>query len=248
MRRGALLDLMLTNKEGLVGDVEVRASLGCSDHEMAGPQESQTLEVRDRAWSKEDSPSIEKDHLGKLDTYKSMGPDGMHPRVLRELADVIARSLSIIFERSWTTGEVPEDWRKANVTPDFKKDKKEAPGNYRRAVDIVYPNFSKAFDTVTHNILIGKLRKCGLDEKTVRWMENWLSGRAQRVVISGTESSWRLGADLLENRSEEKGMGVLVDNKLTMRQQCALVPKKANGLLGCIKKSVASRSITVIPE
>ena len=51
--------------------------------------------------------------------------------MLRELAEVIAEPLSIIFERSWTTGEVPEDWRIANVTPVFKKGKKEDPGNYR---------------------------------------------------------------------------------------------------------------------
>jgi len=44
---------------------------------------------------------------------------------------------------------------------------------------------------VSHKILLGKLRKCGLDEWTVRWIENWLNGRAQRVVISGAESSWR---------------------------------------------------------
>ncbi|GAB0209347.1 mitochondrial enolase superfamily member 1 [Grus japonensis] len=60
-----------------------------------------------------------------------------------------------------------------------------------RAVDVVYLDFSKAFDTVSHNILTGKLRKCGLDEWTVRWVENWMNARAQRVVISGTESSWR---------------------------------------------------------
>jgi len=60
-----------------------------------------------------------------------------------------------------------------------------------RAVDLVYLNFSKAFDTVSRNILLGKLRKCGLDEWTVRWVENWLNGKAQSVVISGTESSWR---------------------------------------------------------
>jgi len=64
-----------------------------------------------------------RDHLSNLDAHKSMGPEGMHPRVLRELADVIAEALSITFERSWRTGEVPEDWRKANVTPDFKKGK-----------------------------------------------------------------------------------------------------------------------------
>ncbi|KFV81143.1 RNA-directed DNA polymerase from mobile element jockey, partial [Struthio camelus australis] len=72
-----------------------------------------------------------RDYLSKLDTHKSMGPDGMHPRVLRELADGIARPLSIIFERSWQSGEVPEDWKKANVTLVFKKGKKEEPGNYR---------------------------------------------------------------------------------------------------------------------
>jgi len=60
-----------------------------------------------------------------------------------------------------------------------------------RAVGVVYLDFSKAFDTVSHNILIGKLRKCGLYEWSVRRIENWLNGKTQRVVISGAESSWR---------------------------------------------------------
>jgi len=60
-----------------------------------------------------------------------------------------------------------------------------------RAVDVIYLDFSKAFDTVSHTVLLGKLRKCALDEWLVRWVEKWLNGRAQRVVISGAESSWR---------------------------------------------------------
>jgi len=59
-------------------------------------------------------------------------------------------------------------------------------------VGVVELDFSKAFDTVSQNILLGKLRTCGLDEWSVRWIENWLNGRPQRVVISGAESSWRL--------------------------------------------------------
>ncbi|KAJ7425670.1 rna-directed dna polymerase from mobile element jockey-like [Pitangus sulphuratus] len=61
-----------------------------------------------------------------------------------------------------------------------------------RAVDIVYLDFSKAFYTASHNILVGKLKKCGLDEWTVGWIENWMSGKTQRVVISGREFTWRL--------------------------------------------------------
>ena len=41
-----------------------------------------------------------------------------------------------------------------------------------KAVDVVYLDFSKAFDTVSHDILIMKLRKRGIDERMMRWVEN----------------------------------------------------------------------------
>ena len=50
------------------------------------------------------------DLLQKLDAHKSMEPVGLHPRVLKELVDVVAKPLSVIPRQSWLSGDVPADW------------------------------------------------------------------------------------------------------------------------------------------
>lgn len=80
-------------------------------------QKFQVPEARLKGWSKEDGTLVEDDHvreyLNKLDIQKPLGPDGNHSRIYGQLCQ---------------QGEVPKDWRKANVNPIFKKND---PGNDR---------------------------------------------------------------------------------------------------------------------
>lgn len=58
--------------------------------------------------------------------------------------------------------------------------------------DVIYFNFSKAFDTVPHNILLSNLERYGFDEWTDQWIKKWLQDQVQRVLVNGYMSGWRL--------------------------------------------------------
>jgi hypothetical protein len=72
-----------------------------------------------------------KKKIRKLRKDAAAGPDEIGPRVLQELENEIAPALVMIFRHSLSTGEIPADWKRANVTPIFKKGSKADPGNYR---------------------------------------------------------------------------------------------------------------------
>ena len=71
--------------------------------------------------------------LKRLKVDKSPGPDGLHPRILKEIAEEIVEALVVVFQESLEAGRIPEDWKVANVTPLFKKGGRQQMGNYRLA-------------------------------------------------------------------------------------------------------------------
>ncbi|GAB0184863.1 mitochondrial enolase superfamily member 1 [Grus japonensis] len=145
----------------------------------------QVAEGRD--WENAELPTVGEDqvreYLRNLKVHKSMGPDEMHPQVLRELADEVARQLSIIFDKSWQSSKVPADWKRGNITPFLRRG---------RATDIIYLDLCKASDTVPHDILVSKLERHGFNGWSTQWIRNWLDGRTQRVAVNGSMSKWRI--------------------------------------------------------
>ena len=185
--------------------------------------------------------------LKQLDTSKAPGPDQLHPRVLKCCANSLAFPLSKLFNQSYNSGILPDDWKVASIVPFFKKGDSRDVSNYRpisltscvikvfervvhkeilgrcghllderqhgflkskscttqllsftdhitcntrdRCYDVVYFDFSKAFDSVSHDIILRKLKtRYGLDGRLLRFILNYLKDRKQKVVVDGESS------------------------------------------------------------
>ena len=72
-----------------------------------------------------------KDKLNKLNTAKTPGIDKIHPRVLKELSESLIKPLTILFNKSICEGQLPLDWKTANISAIFKKGEKSDANNYR---------------------------------------------------------------------------------------------------------------------
>ncbi|GAB0180373.1 mitochondrial enolase superfamily member 1 [Grus japonensis] len=115
---------------------------------------------------------------------------------------------------------------------------------------------SKSADDIKLEGVPDTLESCAAIQQDLDRLESWAKrnhmklnkGKFRVLHLRKTNPNhqYRLGDDLLGSSTAEKDPGVLVDNRLSMSQQCALMAKKANGILGCIKKNVASRSREVI--
>uniref|UniRef100_A0A8C5LN87 Reverse transcriptase domain-containing protein n=1 Tax=Leptobrachium leishanense TaxID=445787 RepID=A0A8C5LN87_9ANUR len=100
-----------------------------------------------------------------------MGPDGIHPKLLKELSDVIAKPLTDLFNQSLLMGVVPEDWKLANVVPIHKKGSREESGNYR---------------PVSLTSVVGKLMETMLKERIVEHLKpHRLQDQKQHGFTSG---------------------------------------------------------------
>ncbi len=77
------------------------------------------------------SEKIVLEKLQGLDSTKSPGPDNIHPRILKEGCNILCKPLSIIFTKSFLSGNLPSSWKQANICAIFKKGNKQHPNNYR---------------------------------------------------------------------------------------------------------------------
>ncbi|KAF7242706.1 C-type lectin domain family 3 member A [Varanus komodoensis] len=327
MSGGNILDLVLTNREELIDEVQIRGALDASDHsilcfEIRGLGTCSRLSTRSWDFKRANFSQL-KARLGKVSWDRLL-----EGKTMERL--IIERDL-VMLDREGRLTATQHGFRKnrscqTNLVEFYDKVSRWL--DEGDAVDVVYLDFSKAFDKVPHDILMEKLRSFGIHQSTVQWIRAWLTDRKQKVTISGESSGWRpvtsevpqgsvlgmilfnlfinnmeegvnrllikfaddnktvavatteeqvlqiqkdldrlwksagdnrmafnvdkckvlhlghrngchkyrLGDKWLESSTCERDLGVLVDCRLNMSQQCDAVVKRANATLGCIAR------------
>ena len=123
--------------------------------------------------------------LKKLKICKSPGPDGIHPRVLKEIMDVIITPLTLIYTASTQHGRLPEDWKSANVTAIYKKGNRHIAGNYRPVS--LTSIACKMLESIVREQIIGHMKKNKLFSKK---QFGFLSGRSTILQLLRVMDEW----------------------------------------------------------
>ena len=174
-----------------------------------------------------------KKSLKELNPHKSCGPDGIHAKILFELAEVIAPALTALYNQSLTQRRVPKDWKSANITPIFKKGSKNKAGNYRpiSLTSIV----CRIMESFIKNAILKHL------------LENNLLSPRQHGFISGRSTITQL-LDYLNKCAKATAEGYVTDVIYldfmkafdTVPHQRLLIKLKSYGIDGIIKEWIVS--------
>ena len=128
--------------------------------------------------------------LERLRTDKSPGPDELHPLLLQSCAVQIAEPLSIIFQKSYTAGKLPLDWKTATVTPIYKKGKRTDPSNYRPISLTSVP--CKVMESIVRDSLVNYLES---GHKLTNQQHGFMKGRSCLTNLLETFESWTRALD-----------------------------------------------------
>ena len=123
--------------------------------------------------------------LGRLKTNKSPGGDGLHPRVLVELKEELATPMRMIFTTSLREGHLPLSWKEGNITPIFKKGKRQVPGNYRPIS--VTSTAGKCMERIVRNAIISHMTDNNLHS---RQQHGFVHGRSCVTQLLAVLDAW----------------------------------------------------------